>query len=46
VSKTKAMYVNCTDILKVGEKEVETVKDFKYLGLIMSNSSKKPETLL
>ena len=40
------MYINCSDIFKVGENEVETVKDFKYLGLIMSNSSKRPEALL
>jgi hypothetical protein len=40
------MYVNCTDTLIVDDKKVETVKEFKYLGLRISNSSKKPEVLL
>jgi hypothetical protein len=40
------MYVNCTDTLIVDDKKVETVKEFKYLGLRLSSSSKKPEILL
>ena len=46
IKKTKAMYVNSHDILNVGEKQVETVTDFKYLGLRMSKNSRKPECLL
>jgi hypothetical protein len=40
------MYVNCVDILKVDKIDVKTVDEFKYLGLIISNSSKKPDILL
>ena len=46
VSKTKAMYINANAVLNVGKKEVETVKEFKYLGLILSNNCKRPERLL
>ena len=44
--KAKAMYVNCNSILKIGSKYVKLVKEFKYLGLKVTNSSKKPEALL
>ena len=44
--KTKAMYINCVDTLIVNEKEIETVKEFKYLGLKLSNCSRKPKVLL
>ena len=46
ITKTKAMYVNCTAKLKIGKKFVETVNEFKYLGLILSNNSKQPDVLL
>jgi len=46
IKKTKAMYVNCMDKLKIGNTHVETVREFKYLGLILSDCSKKPEVLL
>jgi hypothetical protein len=46
VKKTTAMYVNCNDKLRIGPKFVETVKDFKYLGLVLSNKCKHPEILL
>jgi hypothetical protein len=40
------MYVNCLDELKIGTRVVKSVKEFKYLGLILANTSRKPETLL
>ncbi len=40
------MYVNSVGNLKVEKKKVKSVKEFKYLGLILSNSSSKPEALL
>ena len=40
------MYVNCNAKLKIGPKCVETVKQFKYLGLLLSNKSKHPEVML
>jgi hypothetical protein len=46
ITKTKAMYVNCTAKLQIGKKFVETVNVFKYLGLILSNNSKQPDVLL
>jgi len=46
VKKTKAMYINCNNILNIEEKQAETVKEFKYLGLRLSNNSRKPECLL
>jgi hypothetical protein len=46
ISKTKAMYIHGDAKLKVGDKYVKTVKEFKYLGLQISNSSKKPDILL
>lgn len=46
VKKTKAMFINCSDRLKIGNVYVKSVKDFKYLGLILANNSKKPDALL
>jgi hypothetical protein len=40
------MYINCVDTLSVNEKDIETVKEFKYLGLKLSSCSRKPEVLL
>ena len=40
------MYVNCDDKLKIGNMYVTSVKEFKYLGLILANNSRKPDTLL
>ena len=40
------MYVNSVGNLQKEEKKVKSVKEFKYLGLILSNSSNKPEALL
>jgi hypothetical protein len=40
------MYVNCDGKLKIGNSYVKNVREFKYLGMILSNSSKKPEVLL
>jgi hypothetical protein len=40
------MYVNCLDELRIGNSLVKSVKEFKYLGLILANTSRKPETLL
>jgi hypothetical protein len=46
IKKTKAMYVNCSAKLKIGKKLVKSVKEFKYLGLKLTNNSKRPEALL
>ena len=46
VKKTKAMYVNCKYVLMIEKKEVKSVKEFKYLGLILANTSTTPGTLL
>jgi hypothetical protein len=32
------MYVNCNSKLKIGVKYVKSVKEFKYLGLIMATT--------
>jgi hypothetical protein len=40
------MYVNCSGKLKIGQSYVKSVKEFKYLGLKLTNRSKKPEALL
>jgi hypothetical protein len=44
--KTKTMYVNCTGKLLLNQQEIKTVNEFKYLGLIVSNKSFKPDILL
>lgn len=46
IKKTKAMYVNCNARLKIGKSFIKSVKEFKYLGLKITNSSKNPEALL
>jgi hypothetical protein len=40
------MYVNCNGKLMMNKLELKTVTEFKYLGLIISNSSFKPDILL
>jgi hypothetical protein len=40
------MYVNGNSKLRIGNQYAKTVKEFKYLGLVLSNSSRKPEALL
>jgi hypothetical protein len=37
------MYINCSAKLKIGKILVKSVKEFKYLGLKLTNNSKKPE---
>jgi hypothetical protein len=46
VGKTKAMFVNCDGQMKVLNREIETVKEFRYLGLNIVNHSSKPDKLL
>ena len=40
------MYVNCTGQMLVNNQPIETVDEFKYLGLILSNSSCKSDIML
>jgi hypothetical protein len=40
------MYVNCKGQLFLDKKKIETVDEFKYLGLIISNKSFKPDIML
>jgi hypothetical protein len=40
------MYINCSAKLNIGKKIVKSVKEFKYLGLKLTNNSKRPEALL
>jgi hypothetical protein len=46
IGKTKAMFVNCSGILRVDNMKIETVKEFRYLGLNIVNYSSKPDKLL
>jgi hypothetical protein len=46
VGKTEAMFVHCDGQMYVDGKKIATVKEFKYLGLIISNSRCKPDVLL
>lgn len=40
------MFINCKGNMTVKNLKISTVHKFKYLGLIMSDSSTKPEVLL
>lgn len=40
------MYVNCNSNLYIGMDKVKNVTEFKYLGLRISNKSRKPDILL
>ena len=40
------MFINCKGNLTVNNLKISTVHKFKYLGLIISDSSTKPEVLL
>jgi hypothetical protein len=40
------MFINCKGNLTVNNMNITTVNRFKYLGLILSDSSTKPEELL
>ena len=40
------MFVNCTAVMKVYNMEVETVQEFKYLGIIIANNLTTPSRIL
>ena len=40
------MFVNCTGQMYVENEPMDTVDEFKYLGLIISNNVCKPEVML
>ena len=40
------MYVNCKGDLRIKGQEITVVSKFKYLGLVVTNNSSKPETML
>ena len=40
------MFVNCTGQMYVKKSPIETVDQFKYLGLILQNKSCKPDVML
>jgi hypothetical protein len=46
ISKTEAIYVNCKGDLRINRQEITVVFKFKYLGLVVTNNSSKPETML
>ena len=46
ISKTEDMYVNCKGDLHIKGWEITVVSKFKYLGLVVTNNSSKPETML
>jgi hypothetical protein len=33
------MFVNCNGQMKVGKSEIKTVESFKYLGVMLNNTS-------
>ena len=40
------MFVNCSSTLNVYKKEIGTVNQFKYLGIILANNETTPVSLL
>ncbi len=40
------MFVNCFAEMKIYGKEIETVNEFKYLGIIIANNSTTPSRIL
>jgi hypothetical protein len=40
------MFVNCSGQLTVANLEIETVQEFRYLGLNIVNDRKNPDKLL
>jgi hypothetical protein len=40
------MFVNCNAELKIYGKNIETVKEFKYLGIIIANNITTPRRIL
>ena len=40
------MFVNCDGQMYVNKQKIDTVDEFKYLGLMLSNSSSKPDVML
>ena len=40
------MFVNCNGQMLLNKYKIDTVNEFKYLGLIISNNTFKPEVLL
>ena len=40
------MFVNTDSQMYVNNKKIDTVNEFKYLGLILSNRTSKPDVLL
>jgi hypothetical protein len=46
IGKTKAMFVNCFAKMKIYGKEIGTVNEFKYLGIIIANNITTPSRIL
>ena len=40
------MFVNGSSQMYVNNQKIDTVNEFKYLGLILSNTTSKPDVLL
>ena len=40
------MFVNCTDTMKIYGKEIETVEEFRYLGIMIANNITTPRRIL
>ena len=40
------MFVNGSSQMYVNKQKIDTVNEFKYLGLILSNTTSKPDVLL
>jgi hypothetical protein len=46
IGKTQALFVNGSSQMYVNSLKIDTVDEFKYLGLILSNKSSRPDILL
>ena len=40
------MFINCNEQMFVDNQEIKTVNEFKYLGIVLSNKSTKPNKIL
>ena len=40
------MQINMHETFKCGEREIENVADFKYLGLIIDRANRNPSSIL
>ena len=40
------MLVNCNAEMLVGDKKIDNVNEFKYLGIMMSNNTTKPDQII